>query len=153
MAADFEIRLTPQGRRFQKELEELTKLEVAVGYQQGQTDENGVSLAEIAIFNDLGTVHIPSRPFMRDSLNNNKEHIANFMQKAAKGIANGVSAQEVLNKIGAEQQRLIQKEIRNGNFVPNSPATIKKKGSARPLIDQGTLRDSVHFVVRERGSN
>lgn len=153
MAANFEIRLTTEGRRFKKELEELAKLEVAVGYQQGQTNKEGVSLAEIAIFNDLGTVHIPSRPFMRDSLNNNKEHISNFMQRAVGGIVNGVSAEEILNKIGAEQKGLIQREIRNGSFAPNSPATIRKKGSAQPLIDKGTMRDSVNFIVRERRSD
>lgn len=153
MAADFEIRLTPQGRQFQKELEELAKLEVAVGYQQGQASEDGVDMVDIALFNELGTVHSPSRPFLRDSLNNNKDKISQFMQSAAKGIANGKSAEDVLKKIGTFQKGLIQKEITSGNFVPNSPATIKKKGSSTPLIDTGKMRQSVNFVVRERGSD
>lgn len=153
MAADFEIRLTPQGRSFQRELEELTKLEVAVGYQQGETSEDGVDMVDIALFNELGTVHSPSRPFIRDSLNNNKDKISQFMQSAAKGIVNGKSAEDVLKKIGTFQKGLIQKEITSGNFVPNSPATIRKKGSSTPLIDTGRMRQSVNFVVRERGSD
>lgn len=153
MAADFEIRLTPQGRQFQKELEELIKLEVAVGYQEGLTYPDGTSVAEVAIYNDLGTVHSPSRPFMRDSINGHKQEIEQFMQRQAKGIANGKKAKDVLEQIGAFQTKLIQKEIVQGDFVPNSPATIRKKGSSTPLIDTGLMRQSVHFVVRERGSD
>lgn len=153
MAADFEIRLTPEGRRFQQELEELAKLEVAVGYQQGEASQDGVDMVDIALFNELGTVHIPSRPFIRDSLNNNKDKISQFMQSAAKGIVNGKSAEEVLKKIGTFQKGLIQKEITNGDFVPNSPATIRKKGSSTPLVDTGRMRQSVNFVVRERSSD
>lgn len=129
------------------------KLEVAVGYQQGEASEDGVDMVDIALFNELGTVHSPSRPFIRDSLNNNKDKISQFMQSAAKGIVNGKSAEDVLKKIGTFQKGLIQKEITSGNFVPNSPATIRKKGSSTPLIDTGRMRQSVNFVVRERGSD
>jgi len=110
-------------------------------------------MVDIALFNELGTVHSPSRPFIRDSLNNNKDKISQFMQSAAKGIVNGKSAEDVLKKIGTFQKGLIQKEITSGNFVPNSPATIRKKGSSTPLIDTGRMRQSVNFVVRERGSD
>lgn len=151
MAADFEIKLTPEGKKFKKQLEELTKLEVAVGYQKGQGSEDGVDMADIALFNELGTVHIPSRPFIRDSLNNNKDKITQFMQKAAKGIGNGASAEDVLKQIGVFQKGLIQKEITNGSFVPNSSATIKKKGSDKPLIDTGRMRQAVNFVIRKKG--
>ena len=37
---------------------------------------------------------------------------------------------------------------RNG-WAPNKPATIKAKGSDRPLIDTGALRQSIVGVVRE----
>ena len=153
MAADFEIRLTPEGRRFQQELKELIKLEVAVGYQQGEASQDGVDMVDIALFNELGTVHIPSRPFIRDSLNNNKDKISQFMQRTAKDIVNGKSAEDVLKKIGTFQKGLIQREITNGDFVPNSPATIRKKGSSTPLVDTGRMRQSVNFVVRERSSD
>lgn len=151
MAADFEIKLTPEGKKFKKQLEELTKLEVAVGYQKGQDSEDGVDMADIALFNELGTVHIPSRPFIRDSLNNNKDKITQFMQKSAKGIANGSSAEELLKKIGVFQKGLIQKEITNGSFEPNKQSTIDRKGSDKPLIDTGRMRQSVNFVIRKKG--
>lgn len=153
MAADFEIKLTPEGKKFKKQLKELAKLEVAVGFQRGQDSENGVDLVDIALFNELGTVHIPSRPFLRDSLNQHKEQINQFMQSSAKGIATGKSAEEVLKRIGTFQKKLIQKEIVNGSFLPNAEATIKRKGSDKPLIDTGHMRRSVNFVIREKGSS
>lgn len=152
MAAEFEIKLTPEGKKFKKQLEELTKLEVVVGYQKGE-EEDGVDMADIALFNELGTVDIPSRPFMRDSLNNNKDKIEQFMQKAARNIVNGGSAEDVLKQIGTFQKGLIQKEISNGSFIPNSPATIKRKGSAKPLIDTGRMRQSVDFMIRKKGGS
>lgn len=153
MAADFEIRLTPEGRRFKKELEELTKLEVAVGIPEGLSYPDGTSVAEVAIYNELGTVHIPSRPFMRNSLNGNKDKITQYMQNAAKGIANGRSAEEILNKIGDFQEGLIIKEFGKSGYEPNDPKTIAKKHSSVPLVDTGTLMGSIHHVVRERGSD
>lgn len=151
MAADFKIKLTPEGKKFKKQLEELTKLEVAVGYQDGVSYPDGTKVVDVALWNELGTVHIPSRPFIRDSLNNNKDKITQFMQKAAKGIGNGVSAEDVLKQIGEKQVGLIQREIVSGNFVPNLPETIKKKGSDKPLKDTGLMSQSVKYVVRKKG--
>lgn len=153
MAADFEIKLTPQGSRFQKELEELTKLEVAVGIPEGLSYPDGTSVAEVAIYNELGTVHIPSRPFMRNSLNGNKDKIVQYMQNAVKGIANGESAKEILDKIGDFQEGLMIKEFGKSGYEPNKPETVKKKHSSVPLVDTGTLMGSIHHVVRERGSD
>ena len=161
MGADFQIKLTAEGKKIVKELEELAKLEVAVGYQEGVSYPDGTSVVEVALYNELGTVHSPSRPFIRDSLNGHKQEIEQFMQQQAKSIVNGKRAEEILKEIGVFQKELIQKEIADGNFVPNSPKTIRikeKKGNGSggtpiPLIDTGLMRQSVNFVVREKGSS
>ena len=31
-------------------------------------------------------------------------------------------------------------------------ATIKRKGSDKPLIDTGTMRQSVHYVIEKKGN-
>lgn len=36
-----------------------------------------------------------------------------------------------------------------GEWIPNSPATIRAKGSDMPLIDEGKLRSKVNFKVEE----
>lgn len=44
--------LTPEGRRYFEQLQKLSRLEVQVGFQEGQTYEDGTSLADVAAYND-----------------------------------------------------------------------------------------------------
>ena len=134
MAVKVREKVTADGKKFQKMLEDLDKLEVRIGIQQGAGSDNGVDLVDIAMFNELGTVHIPSRPFLRDSVDAH-------------------SSEDALKKIGVFQKGLIQKEIVNGDFVPNSPETIKRKGSDKPLIDTGRMRQSINYVIQEKGGS
>lgn len=148
-------RLTPEGLKFFKEIEKLKKLQVRVGYQQGKDfyEEEGkkVDLLDVAMFNELGTSRTPSRPFMRDSVDDNTENITKFCKSQLKGISNGTKdAESALKAIGAMQVGLVQKTIREGNFVPNAPSTIAKKGSDKPLIDTGLMRQSVHYVITDK---
>ena len=148
-------RLTPEGKKFFKEIEKLKKLQVRVGYQQGKAfhEEEGkkVDLLDVAMFNELGTSRTPSRPFMRDSVDDNIDSITKFCQAQIKGIANGSKdAESALNAIGVMQVGLVQKTIVEGNFVPNAPSTIAKKGSDKPLIDTGLMRQSVHYVITNK---
>ena len=148
-------RITPEGQRFFKEIEKLKKLQVRVGYQQGEDfyDEEGkkVDVLDVAMFNELGTSRTPSRPFMRNSVDDNADKISNFCKSKLKGIANGSeNAEMVLKAIGAMQVGLVQKTIREGDFVPNAPSTIARKGSDKPLIDTGLMRQSVHYVITDK---
>ena len=146
-------KVTADGKKFQKMLEDLNKLEVRIGIQQGVGSEDGVDLVDIAMFNELGTVHIPSRPFLRDSVDAHSPEINAFLQSMRTQLVKGGSAEDVLKKIGVFQKGLIQKEIVNGDFVPNSPETIKRKGSDKPLIDTGRMRQSINYVIQEKGGS
>ena len=147
-------RVTPQGEQFFREIKELTKLQVRVGFQHGEaTDEkSGADLADVAMWNELGTANSPPRPFLRQSVDNNESRIRAACQAGLSAIASGEkTAKDVLQMLGTLQKGLIQETIRNGSFEPNAPPTIKKKGSARPLIDTGRMRQSVNFVIKEKG--
>ena len=148
-------RITPEGQRFFKEIKKLKKLQVRVGYQQGNDfyDEDGkkVDVLDVAMFNELGTSTTPSRPFMRDSVDDNMDKITSFCKSQLKGIANGSSnAEQALKAIGAMQVGLVQKTIKDGDFAPNAPSTIALKGSDKPLIDTGQMRQSVHYVISDK---
>lgn len=148
-------RLTPEGKKFFKEIEKLTKMQVRVGYQQGKNfhEEDGkkVDILDVAMFNELGTSRIPSRPFMRDSVDDNAESITKFCQSQLKSVTNGSKdAESALKAIGAMQVGLVQKTIKDGSFTPNAPSTIEKKGSDKPLIDTGLMRQSVHYVITDK---
>lgn len=64
--------VTADGRKFQQMLKELAEKEVRVGFQHGKaTEEDGTDICDIAAWNELGTVHIPARPFLRMSVDDN----------------------------------------------------------------------------------
>lgn len=146
---------TPEGKRFMQNLKELSKLEVKIGFQGGKDyyEEDGkhVNVLDIAMFNELGTVNIPSRPFMRKSVDENQSKINAFLEVKRNELANGKSAQAVLNEIGVFMKGLVQEKIVSGSFVANAPSTVEKKGSSRPLVDTGLMRQSVNFEVKRKG--
>lgn len=147
---------TVEGKRFMKELQELAKLEVRIGYQRGQVipddDKSRADLVDIAMWNEYGTVNIPSRPFMRDSVDKHMESIKHMLKAQKEALLEGGTAKEILNTVGLFQQDLIQTEIEQGDFVANAYSTIKKKGSDKPLIDTGTMKNSVHYQIVKKGS-
>lgn len=153
MATNVRERVTADGKRFEKMLKELGQLEVRIGIQREEGSEDGVDLVDIAMFNELGTIHIPSRPFLRDSVDANGDKINSFLQSMKKEILRGNSAEDVLKKIGVFQKGLIQEQIVKGNFVPNSAVTIRKKGSDRPLVDTGRMRQSINYVIQQKGES
>ena len=148
-------RLTPEGQKFFREIEKLKKLQVRVGYQEGEKtyDEGGkpVDLLDVAMFNELGTSRTPSRPFMRDSVDDNADKISSACKSKLKALASGQkTAEQVLKELGVMQVGLVQATIRDGEFAPNAPSTIARKGSDKPLIDTGQMRQSVHYVITEK---
>ena len=143
--------LTPEGRKFFRELKKLKKLEVVVGFQAGQaTEENGADLVDIAAFNELGTSSSPSRPFMKQSFENHEDFLKAACERVNQSINSGHSVEDALNELGVGLKGLVQEEIVDGDFAPNAPATINQKGSDKPLIEAGGMRQSVNYVVRER---
>lgn len=145
-------RLTPEGERFFAQIEELKQNQVFVGFQAGQVaDDRGVDMAQIAMFNELGTSTAPARPFLRDSVDENEDVIRDQCGKELKKLTTGATAETVLKRVGALGVRLVQEKIVSGSFKPNAPSTIRKKVSDKPLIDTDHMRQSVKYVVKKRG--
>jgi len=155
MAEKVKDKMTPDGERFFREVEKLKKLMLRVGYQQGEAqEEDGTDLCDVAMFNELGTARTPSRPFLAMSVDDNADKINAFLKAQLKLLAQGrTTAEQIYKQIGVFQKGLIQETIRNGEFEPNAPSTIAKKGSDKPLIDTGLMRQSVNFVITEKGGN
>lgn len=144
-------RITPEGRRFYEQLRQLARMEVRVGYQAGEAaDEDGVDMCDIAAWNELGTEHSPARPFLRQTVEKNESKINEFCAREAGKMFDGGTAEQCLDKIGVFMKGLVQKTIRDGEFAPNAPATIQKKGSDKPLIDTGRMRQSVNYHIKPK---
>jgi len=161
-------KVTPQGKQFFKQIKELKKLHVRVGFQHGKESdpESGADLADIAMWNELGTEHAPPRPFLRQSVENNAAHIKAMCAAQLKKIVKGqATARDALQALGVMQKALVQNTIKTGDFEPNAPITvhggwmrrkggkafyIKGKKSNQPLIDTGRLRQSVQYIIEAK---
>ena len=72
------------------------------------------------------------------------EKLKPLIMEAIKSKANG---EVVLNTIGIEAVGLIQKSINEGIYAPNKESTLKHKKGSKPLIDTGTMLQSVNFKI------
>ena len=140
------VKTTADGERLQRTMDELKKLKLHVGFMPGQNfEKDGTDVAVVAMRNEFGDDKVPARPFMSQAINNNEKAISKIATQALKEEA----PKDILDIIGEGLSTLIRKEIEKGDFVPNAPSTIARKGSDKPLIDTGLMKESVeHWIDR-----
>lgn len=140
--------------KIEKELDYLKTHTVWVGFVGGEADKkvDGVAIYMYANFNEYGTSNIPSRPFFRTALNNNRKYIKEQLKELLGKVATGkITGELALKSIGLEVQGLIQDSIKNGNWEENSDSTIvAKNGRGQPLIDTGSMLRAVSFEIRRK---
>lgn len=128
---------------------------VKVGFPAGEVKGDIVMRA---IWNHYGTRGgasgggwggpIPPRPFLLNAMRKNRNKYLEAMKKSARKILRGeVDTRTILNRLGAVAQGDVQQEIVDLKSPPNSPTTIKMKGSSNPLIDTGEMRQKVTWKV------
>lgn len=110
-------------------------------------------LAVIAAIHEFGLGDMPQRSFLRSAYDENLPMIDKMIQRVANGAVFGLGTNAALNQLGNVVQGMVQRKIVDGPFVPNSPATIKRKKSSRPLIDTVHLRQSIRYVIERKGGN
>ena len=106
---------------------------------------DGFNLASLGAVLEFGNEHIPSRPFLRQTLSENQEKYTALFVKL---FESGVSIEQIYEQIALIAQGDVQQNIVNGNWTANAPSTIKRKKSSKPLIDTGKLRQSVKGIVK-----
>lgn len=143
--------------------EELSDVVIKVGIQaKDKTVKRGKDggirntdqpLAAIAAIHEFGLGGMPQRSFLRSAFDENKPMINKMGDHIVNSAIKGISTETALDQLGNVVQGMVQKKIVDGPFVPNSPATIKRKKSSRPLIDTGHLRQSILYVIEKGGSD
>jgi len=103
-------------------------------------------------------IPIPERSFIRGTVDVHAKKIAAVAKKAARLILLGskkgdMTKREALEMLGIYVQGLIRSRISAGISPPLKAATIRRKGSSKPLIDTGQLRASIDFAVRNVGES
>ena len=116
-----------------------------VGFLEDATYPDGTPVATVAASQEFGTATIPPRPFFRNMISENQAHWPDDIAKLL--ASNGMDAAAALQVMGQEIKEEIQDSIEKLTDPPLKPATIKRKGSSKPLIDTAHMRDSVDFVV------
>ena len=142
--------------KIEKELDYLKKHTVWVGFVGSEADKkvDGVAIYMYANYNEYGSSSrgIPSRPFFRTALNNNRKYIKEQLKELLGKVATGkMTGKMALKSIGLEVQGLIQDSIKNGNWESNAPSTVRaKNGTGQPLIETGSMLRAVSFEIRSK---
>lgn len=141
-------------------LKALSKVDVLVGVPEEESSREGemITNAELAFIHSEGSPlnNIPARPFIEPAIEDpeNSEIIAGELKSAAQSALSGntEAMSRYLVRAGIQGQNVVRDWFTNSknNWPENSPLTIARKGSDRPLIDTGELRKSVTYVIREK---
>lgn len=152
-------------KKFREQLEKLkaqggakgANVKVGILAEAGihESDEGPqITVAQVAAYHEFGSpgANIPERSFMRSTLEEKKSEFTNLIGKLLTDVVAGKrTAKDALGILGLTVSTAIKKKIASGEFVPNSPATIAKKGSSKPLIDTGQLLNSISYEVNTGG--
>lgn len=135
-----------------KELEEalgvslVTNPTLEVGFFEKARYPDGEFVASVAVKNEYGNPRIPPRPFFRNAISNNSDKWGDLALKFFKRA----DSETALGMLGESIRGDIIRSIDKTNTPPNSPVTIARKGSSKPLVDTGLLRASVTFQLKEK---
>ena len=142
-----EVKLIDHG--FDNIIRQALKLDgkgVKVGIRRGKGSHDGTDMLDIAVYNHFGTATIPARPFVSDCAEKNAGQIKEAQKRLVYRVYQGsLSADGALAQLGAWYVNVQQGHILHGGWTPNAPATIKRKGSNKPLVDTGQLVNTVDW--------
>ena len=127
---------------FIDQLKGSDKLEVRIGVLGDSSSE----LVTYAAANEFGTEKIPERSYLRATFVK-QSALKRIGTAAAELVKPGVDPRDVLNIVGVVGVGEVQEQIRRGEYQELKPATIKAKGSDKPLIDTGRLIQAISYEV------
>ena len=116
-----------------------------VGFFEVSKYDNGVYVASVASFNEYGTARIPPRPFFRNAIAKNSNKWNDILTNE---LRNSVDVELAYHRVGEVAKGDIVESIMQTNTPPNSPLTIAKKKSSKPLVDTSFMRSSVNYKVK-----
>jgi hypothetical protein len=139
----------------------IARKDVLVGIPDTAPDRKDGPLTNAAIgyIHDQGSPAqgIPARPWLRPGISDAQDKIARQLGNAAEAAIEGdaSSAETSLESAGLVAQNAVRNKINTGDFTPLAASTIrarKRRGRSgtRPLIDTGSLRNSITYVVRDK---
>lgn len=140
--------------KLEKKLKNMQTNSIFVGYLSSDHDkyESGETVVKVAQEMHFGvsSKKIPPRPFLDRGIIKGEKDLSMFMKKNLKQVTDkDQKLDRALNRIGLFAVDLIQSYIENGKFKELSRRTVEAKGSDKPLIDTGLLKNSVNFIIKK----
>lgn len=146
--------------KIKENLAALQTKQVNVGIVKGTTAQvDGVDVITYAAWNHEGVASkeegkawkIPPRPFIRGYFENHEDDVLKMEKSVIQAVATGkTDADTACELLGRGLRTGIQEYVIKGDFAPNSPVTIKLKGSSKPLIDTDTMRRNINYEVVDK---
>jgi len=142
-------------------LEKVNKMQLVVGFDN-EEDATKAYLNEFGFITGAESAfpnkQVPPRPFLKPAIESSKESISGILRI---GLEDSIESKRMtpINKAyenaGEIAVRAIKNEIRNGQFAPLSEVTVKLRrnrgnASTKPLIDTGSMIESVGYEVRKK---
>lgn len=122
-----------------------------IGDEAKATREGGaIDNVQLAQIHEFGAGPIPERSFIRATFAQNKPAYMALLRAGIKAAYLGKADFLVtLRRIGLKMEADMKKRITTGAGIPPplAPATIRRKGSSRPLVDTGQLVNSISSEV------
>lgn len=133
-------------------LRAIGEKQVLIGIPSSEAAREGkINNAGLAAVHELGAPSrgIPARPFLVPTIKDNSGKYVMLMKQGFKAaLSNKEEVAKVYEKIGIVASDDVKDYIVSGSFEPLKQKTIDKKGSSKPLISTGELRNSISYEVR-----
>lgn len=152
---------TKKDDRWREIQERVRKLKGAKAYAKAgvigakatssHVDGQALTNVQLAAVHEYGMPErgIPERSFIRATFREHREEYRALLIKLVQdGVLEGkTSMRQALGLLGQKMAADMKDKFTKNDWEPNSPTTIARKGSSRPLIDTGALRASITYEV------
>lgn len=139
-------------KRILRELGRMNGAQVTVGWPTRRRHAGGdLTMAKLAATLEYGAPRagIPARPVLRPAMERNATaHRALSARLAAQVSAGRMTADGMLATVGARLEADLKREINRIRTPPLAESTVRRKGSSKPWIDTGALRDAAEYKVK-----
>lgn len=157
------IKTTIQKRNY--DTDKIKEGKVRVGWWADVKYEDGVSVAQVARWNEFGTPYIPKRQFFRPVVHGQRTELVQELRKLyTDALIDNKNTLNALKVFGEDVIGRVKVSIQQVTTPANAPITvhggwlrrkghkavyIEGKGFNKPLYDSGLMLNSVSYEVEE----
>lgn len=125
----------------------LERVALRVGIMGGKTYPDGTPVAQVGYVNEYGTDVIPTRPFFRSAIANERS----VLPQMAASLLSKHDPETALRLVGEHMVGALSDSVQTWSEPPNAKSTIAQKGYNAPLrANDKLLRNSFSYEIEEK---